>query len=153
MTPQKLCLQSIRSPIISFHDYQPQILNRPAVLWGRKVNTEAWGKIWGCSWSLKAMGKLIKFQYETLTQSKLMISVLKVEISRDYKLMSILHTWCCGTMSVVHNVHKISFLEPYPHTFISALFFLSIFALMDLPKYQQNHKKPWGHMNMYISNH
>lgn len=85
---QETCLQSLSSPVISFCDYQPQILNRPAVLCGIKVNIESLGKIWKCSWSLKAMGKLIKFQHEILTQFNLMLSGLIVEMSSDYKLVS-----------------------------------------------------------------
>lgn len=125
MTPRKLCLQSVSSPITSFCDYQPQTLNRPAVLCGIKVNIESLGKIRKCSWSLKAMGKLIEFQHETLTQFSLMLYGLIVEMSSDYKLMNI-YIWCCGTICVIGNNHKISFLKKHSYTFISVLFFFPL---------------------------
>lgn len=85
------CHDSCRksSPTISLCHCQPQILNRPAVLRGIKVNTESFGKIWKFPWSLKTMGKLIKFQHGIFTQFNLMISGLIVEMSSDQKLMSI----------------------------------------------------------------
>lgn len=97
------CLQSISSPVISFRDYQPQLLNRPAVLCGIKVNIESLGKIWKCSWSLKAMGKLIKFQHEILTQFNLMLSGLIVKMSSDYKLVSISlkYMWYCRIICII----------------------------------------------------
>lgn len=113
------CLQSISAPITSFCDYQPQVLNRPAVLCGIKVNMESLGKIQKCPWSLKAMGKLIKFQHETLTQFNLMRSGLIVEMSDDYKLMNI-SNMILWKIFVIGNNFKISFLKDI-HIFLSLL--------------------------------